>query len=264
MSAMILILSFLVSWTPPFFFELFPPKNVKKVTQIRLKADGSEYKAGQTIRQFSPKGQLINYSQILSGPHRDSVHLEQGPVGEMDADGRVVRYRTPAGGDIAYVMSADLVYHLDGSSSYYTLGGDSTHCIYNSSSQLLSSVKYSKSENILMHVSKIELSYNKEGRVAEERQLIANKFEKANDTYPKDSLLESYKNVWIYSFNKKQKLFIGYKLIYNNLYSLNDTIEKHLINKKGELVKSITYRNQRTRYRNDKDSVCSIYKYEYY
>ena len=54
---------------------------------------------------------------------------------------------------------------------------------------------------------------------------------------------------------------------------MNDTIEKHTFNKKKELVKKVKYENRRRWLRsdsgvmsvlNEKDSVCFIYKYEYY
>jgi hypothetical protein len=258
--AWMLIVSFLISWVPPFFFEIFPPKGVKKVTEIRLKPDGTEYKAGRTIREFSALGQLTRCYFIVAGPHQDSVHIEEGPLAELDPSGRVIKYNAQPG--IYQNLSADLKYFPDGSMSY--LSGDSSYCAYSPSGQLISITKFHENAGKSKAVSKAEFMYNKKGFITEEKQLVANRIEAMDNALPGDSLVESYKNTWLYQIDKKKKLTIGYKLRYNNQFSINDTIEKQVINRKGELSEKIAYRNQRSRNYNGKDSVCWVYRYEYY
>ena len=72
----IMTMLFFVSWYEPFYLELIPPINVKKVTQVYLKPDGTESKVGQTIREFSRSGQLIKHYEIVHGPYYAGPYVD--------------------------------------------------------------------------------------------------------------------------------------------------------------------------------------------
>ena len=142
---------FFVSWYEPFYLELIPPINVKKVTQVFVKPDGTELKAGQTIREFSRSGQLIKYYEIVhgpyyAGPYKDSVIANLPTIGHLNAEGKVSFYDTP-GAQMGFSLSSQVVYHPDGSISY-TSEGDSSYCVFDKLGKILSRTIYNKLSDI--------------------------------------------------------------------------------------------------------------------
>jgi hypothetical protein len=257
-----------ISWTPPFFFEFFPPANVKKVTQIRLKEDGTEYKTGQIVREFSKEGQLIKYYNIESGPHRDSVRTTPATIANLNSEGKVVSYETP-GGDM-FSLSAKIMYPRPGSLVY--LSPDSNYCMF-TDGKLISVTHYEIRSSVPIAYRKEILHYDKSGRIIEEKTFQKNSLVGIEDIHP-DSLVLEIQYSWLYVPDNKTGRISGYKFTFNNNFKENDTIEKRVFNKKNEMVRSCTYQNHKSWFRdevthkqtvrNQKDSACWVYKYEYF
>ena len=273
---LVIVSSFFISWYKPFYFEMFPPQNVKTITQIHLDADGKPLKAGQVIREFSRQGQLIRYYSINhgpynAGPHKDSVVASAATIAAFDSLGRVISYKTPGGGDFS--LSSDLRY-FDRSINKiaYLTDADSAYCLFNNAGKLLSICKYSKLREPDKIASKQLFTYDANANLTSEILYIKNSLSQGNSDASGDSLLIEESNTWVYRYDNKSKITYGYKMRYNNQYRINDTLVKQVTNNKQELLRTVEYTNLRRYFRdnnrnvvrNSQDSVCYIYVYEYY
>lgn len=254
---------FFIAWTPPYFFEMFPPKNVKKVTQILLRRDGTEDKnTHQVVREFNSSGQLIKsyFNNVILISGKDSIQPIIGIAANLNAESKVVNYYSQGGGDDFFTA---VFYNSDNSISYVSVS-DSSQCFFDKSRNLLKRVTYSKLREEGKIAFREEFHYNAQGRITEELIYIKNSFGAQDNEFPHDSLLLEEKNRWAYIINKKSKQEIGYKLVYNKLLRVDDTIEKRVFNVKNEFVKTVNYWGSWAPGWHNKDSVCFIYKYEYY